>query len=155
MRERVAEQIGHQLADARRIGTDRRRQIEVRFDLPVVCAKTQLRDDLLQDRRQLHARLQIERDARAKPAARKIQHVVDQPAHADDTALKHIENARPALRRHVSFEEIDAAIDRRQRIAPILTENGDKFFPQGRVPSNCSLRNTSARWGLPEVKMCR
>ncbi|MET4418934.1 hypothetical protein ABIB87_001296 [Bradyrhizobium sp. JR18.2] len=71
-------------------------------------------------------------DATAQPATREVQHVVDHRAHPDDGRLQHRGDPVLLLALYRPIEDTGAGANRGERIAQIVTENGDELFAKPR-----------------------
>src|ERR1700679_2468866 len=93
MRESIADQIRRQLTDAYAVAVDGIRYLKAGLDHALGRGCSQFIDYLVEDRLQWLGGVAVQRDATAQPAARKIQHVVDQVRHAGDGGIDHVEDA--------------------------------------------------------------
>src|SRR6201999_510868 len=74
----------------------------------------------------------LQRNSRPKPAAGKIQDVVDEGTHAQDTGLKQFEKKLAAIFRLFFAKQPQTARNGCERITQIMTENSYELLAQHR-----------------------
>jgi hypothetical protein len=123
----VAEQVGKQLRDAAAVAMHRLRQIQIGLDSVRRKARAQLRNHMIENLLERQHRA-VQGDATAEPAAREIQQIVDQRRHPRHALLHQREDrcGIPAA----AHQQIGAGRDRRQRVAQVVAEHGDKLLAQ-------------------------
>jgi hypothetical protein len=87
-------------------------------------------NDLFDRSAQLHARLQVHRQAPAQPAAGEIQNIVDQPAHAMAADLHLFDDLPRLVAQFGPFQHFRPRMDGGQRIAQVMAQDGDELVAQ-------------------------
>ena len=123
----IGQEVGEELSDPACVAMDRRIDPEVGDDLAAGRDPAQLVDDLAQQRCEQDIAA-ADLDAVAEPAAREVHDVVDQRRHARYAALH--ESQGLARVTHPFPQQLGPGLDRRERIAQVMPEDGNELLAQ-------------------------
>ncbi len=127
MRNRVADQVRQELPHTRTIANDRA-EFEAAPDL-AAAGHLDLGDDLLEFLPQSRLGSSFDRDASAQPCPREVQQALDHRVHPRGAGAHLPEDLSGLLVERPPFQDSLACQDRGHRIAKIVAEHREEFFP--------------------------
>ena len=129
MFQRVRHEVRDDLSDALRVAIDRARKSYSSLNR-YFADSSKLADHLFEVIKQRSIGVALKEESTPKSSLRKIERVIDQARHSLDAILHVLANCERFFIRFAAQKQVYAGVNGSERIAEIVSKNGDELLAQ-------------------------